>query len=94
MKSHNWEQRIGVQNEGKKQKIIGIKSRQQQNKIYELKVKSRNLEWKLDTQKIKVGVMNAKVWIRMKEQRECMSFASSSSCMLTNLQTQSITKQM
>jgi len=44
MKSHNWEQRIGVQNEGKKQKIIGIKSRQQQNKIYELKMKSKNLE--------------------------------------------------
>ncbi len=94
MKSHNWEQRIGVDKEGKKkQKIIGIKNRQQQNKIYELKVKSRNLEWKLDTQKIKVGVMNAKVWIRMKGTKECMSFASSS-CMLTNLQTQSITKQM
>jgi hypothetical protein len=45
MKSHNWEQRIGVDKEGKKkQKIIGIKNRQQQNKIYELKVKSRNLE--------------------------------------------------
>lgn len=74
MKSHNWEQRIGVQNEGKKQKIIGIKSKQQQNKIYELKVKSRNLEWKLDTQKIKVGVMNAKVWIRNEGTKECMSF--------------------
>jgi len=44
MKSHNWEQRIGVENEGKKkQKIIGIKSKQQQNnKIYELKRKSMN----------------------------------------------------
>jgi hypothetical protein len=28
----------------------------------------------IDTQKIKVGVMNAKVWIRNEGTKECMSF--------------------
>ncbi len=94
MKSHNWEQRIGVENEEQKNKrIIRIKSTQQQNKIYELKMKSRNWEWKIGTQKIKSRNYERKNMNKNEGTKECMSFTSSS-CMLTNLQTQSITKQM